>query len=92
MSAADTAVLAAVGIGPGPDPRIAKLDEQIEGLRDARRLLADAQHVARWRWWSGREWSHHTVHAIASAREKIGRDLKKLKVERAELDERLELP
>ena len=69
-----------------------RLDDQIEGLRDARRLLADAQHITRWGWWKGRESSYHALHAIACAREKIGRDLKKLRIEREALEERLWLP
>jgi hypothetical protein len=64
-----------------------RLDDEIDGLRDARRLLADAQHITRWGCWRGRESSHHALHAIASAREKIGRDLKKLRIERAALEE-----
>jgi hypothetical protein len=92
VSASDASVLREAGIGPGVDPRIKKLDLQIEGLREARRLLADAMHILRWGWWRGRESSHHGIHALSGAREKIGRDLRKLKAERAELEERIELP
>lgn len=78
-----------------PQPKstpLEKLDAQIDGLRAARRLLADAQHVALWGYWAGREPSRHAVHAIASARDRIGRDMKKLKIERAALSETAWLP
>jgi hypothetical protein len=79
-------------VPPVHNPRLVELDLKIDGLRDARRLLADAQHVARWGWWSGRDSSKHALHAIASARERIGRDLKKLKIERAGLEEEVWMP
>ena len=77
---------------PVPDSRIKRLDDQILGLRDARRLMAEAQRIGHWHYSAGRESSRHTIHAISSAREKIGRDLKKLKAERAGLEEKLWLP
>lgn len=77
---------------PAPDPRLVELDLRIDGLREARKILAEGQSVARWHWWSGRASSRITVAAIASARERIGRDLKKLKVERAGLEEKVWMP
>lgn len=88
MSALAAAPTAAA---PALDPRgakIAALDAQILGLRDARRLLCEAQRIGHWHYSAGRESSRHTVHAIASAREGIGRELRKVKRERQEFAER----
>ena len=77
---------------PVPDPRIKRLDDEILGLRDARRLMAEAQRIGHWHYSAGRESSRHTIHALAGARERIGRELKKVRAARAELEERLWLP
>jgi hypothetical protein len=88
---ADAAVLREAGIGPGVDPHIAKLDEEIDGLRTAGRLMGEAQRCARFHYWSGRS-SAVAIHAIAGARARLAREVKKLKAARFELEERIFLP
>lgn len=86
----DEAVLRVVS-PPAPDPRLAQLDEQIAGLRTAGRLMGEAQGCARFHYWSGRS-SAVALHAIASARSRLAREVKKLKAERAELEEKVWMP
>jgi hypothetical protein len=70
---------------PAPDPlaaKIAQLDVEISGRREASRLLGEAQRVARWRHWAGKEASFVAITAISSARARLSREVKKLREER----------